>query len=527
MILVGVAVVKNTKSATILIDFMKLTYLSSKITLYTVLIVGIIISIFLSSWVVLHNDLGFNTDIARDFLLIEDIVTSHKLTLIGAKTGGIPGLFHGPLWLYMNVPAFIIGQGNPIIVGWFWVFLTVVFIWVTYYVGTKLFNTKIGLLAGLIVALLSVPYAGSLYNPFGAVILFPIFFYFFWKYLEKKRFLDITIAYFLLGCIIQFQVAFGAPLLLLTTGYFLYTIYKTKKYLHLFSLGILILPLSTYILFDVRHDFLQLRAVADHITGKQSTYMTLPIFIRNRLEGFVYSATFIPSNWYILLAFGGIFYGLFIKKMSKNSIYTLYFYFFLGYWVLSLGFQGYVWSYYYWPFLSMTVIIFCSSIEFLNKKIFSIFYGIMVLTAVINIYNNIINFNNSTGKDISSWKFNAIVSKTIFDQNDSVFGYYIFSTDRYGYSARYAMNYYGRKRQGREIYPYKKMPITYLLISPPGGKETYQDGEWWKYNLVNMPKTSDKVWRFENKYKIEKYLLSQRERAIPADPNLIDSIRFR
>lgn len=502
--------------------------LLSRIFLYMILIGGSIIGIFFSAWMVLHGDVGFNTDIARDFLLLEDIVVSQKPTLIGARTGGIQGLFHGPLWLYLNLPAFIIGGGNPVSVGWFWVILTGIFVFISFYVGKKIFNTNVGLLAALLVSFLSIPYTYSLYNPFGAVLLFPLFFYFFWKYITEGNFVNSAIAFFIVGCIIQFQIAFGAPIFLLAVGYFFYKIYKTKKYSHMLALCAIIPPLSSYILFDIRHDFLQTRGVLDHMSGKNSTYITFSLFLQNRIESIVYASAFFPAAWYILLLFIGTFYGLFWKYMPKrNSMYILYFYFFIGYWVLSLFFKGYVWSYYYWPFLGITVIMFASTAVFLPKKIFLAFYTVVLISIFINTYHTIIYFNTTSGKGSSSWLFNTRLAKTIFAQGDKTFGYYIFSTDRYGYSPRYAMNYYQKKFINSKSIPYQKMPVTYLIIAPPGGKEFYLDGQWWKYNLVKMPKTPKKTWRFANNYTIDKYILSKEELAIPADQNLIDSIEFR
>jgi hypothetical protein len=55
----------------------------------------ILINVFLSAWYVINGDIVFHTDIARDFLVLQDIVETHKPTLIGPRSGGISGVFHG------------------------------------------------------------------------------------------------------------------------------------------------------------------------------------------------------------------------------------------------------------------------------------------------------------------------------------------------------------------------------------------------------------------------------------------------
>src|SRR5579872_3698045 len=81
----------------------------------------------LFSWTILNKDIIFNTDIASEFLVLHEI-SQKKIVLIGARASGIAGLFHGPLWFYLNYPAYWIGNGNPLVVGWYWIFLTACFL---------------------------------------------------------------------------------------------------------------------------------------------------------------------------------------------------------------------------------------------------------------------------------------------------------------------------------------------------------------------------------------------------------------
>src|SRR3989338_3294329 len=101
-------------------------------------IILILFNIILASRWILDGNIFFHTDIARDFLLLEDLADNKNLTLIGPRSGAIPGLFHGPLWLYLNLSAFFLGGRNPVVVGWFWVLLYILSIGITYYVGKRL-----------------------------------------------------------------------------------------------------------------------------------------------------------------------------------------------------------------------------------------------------------------------------------------------------------------------------------------------------------------------------------------------------
>jgi hypothetical protein len=151
-------------------------------------------NVFLSAWYVINGDIFFHTDIARDFLLLEDMTKNKLVTLIGPRSGGIPGVFHGPLWLYLNLPAFFIAKGNPVIVGWFWVALFILNLFIVYKTATKLFDQKTSLLSTALFSTVTAPTIRQLFNPYGAVMLSPIFFYFFVDYLKTNKLRSLLLA---------------------------------------------------------------------------------------------------------------------------------------------------------------------------------------------------------------------------------------------------------------------------------------------------------------------------------------------
>ena len=507
----------------------------SKLTKITIIVL-ITINILLGAWYILHGDLLFHTDIARDFLLIEDIAYVKHLTLIGPRSGGISGVFHGPAWLYLNLPAFLLGKGNPVFVGWFWFILYLSFMFITYKVGVKLFDKKTGILSVLLISLIAASSVKNLFNPFGAVLLSPVFFYFFWEYLKKQEYKNLLISFFILGLIIQFQMAFGGPILVLTVPLLIYFLYKKKKLSHLTALLILLIPLSTYILFDLKHDFLQTRSVIQSITAteKKPGDQILPVFIFERIKGlFVNGLKIQPVNNLLLdlpitLIFTIIFLKVYQKKKFKNrNLYFLFFYYYIGFWILSFLFRGVMWGYYYWPFLPLIIIVFASSRKLINKKIF---YLICIYILVINYFQQVIYIKDSQkaiGKDGGSWQFNFQLSKKIFQEAKGDFGYFIYTPDLFGYSTRYALNYTQTLFNNKKAYPFEKRQITYVIIAPPPDNKPYLNGEWWRKNQVKITKQPEEVYQYKNGFKIEKYILTEKERIIQADPNLIQSIFFR
>src|SRR4030042_6100022 len=138
-------------------------------------------NLVMSAFWLLDNNLLFYNDIARDFLLLKDIWENRHFTLIGAGVRGLNGWFHGPLWLYLNLPAYILGRGNPVIVGWWWFLLHVISCGLVFFVAKRMYNSGAAWLSLLVYSTITILSVHGYTNPQGALIVFPIFFYFYWR----------------------------------------------------------------------------------------------------------------------------------------------------------------------------------------------------------------------------------------------------------------------------------------------------------------------------------------------------------
>jgi len=183
----------------------------------------LLFSFIFASWYVVHADIHFSADIARDFHLLREL-DEKKIVLIGPRSS--TGLFHGPLWLYLNYPAFVIGQGNPIAVGWGWVVLSGIFVASNYFIAKDLFGKSTAYLFTLMSAVYIAYHTRGMFNPHGAMFLIPIFFYLFVKYIRTGK-LKFLVLHLITGALIlQFQMALGIPFLMLSSFYILFDIFK-------------------------------------------------------------------------------------------------------------------------------------------------------------------------------------------------------------------------------------------------------------------------------------------------------------
>ena len=85
---------------------------------YFLILVLIALVVIMSSYL-WYDDVLIHTDVARDLLVVREMVENKQITLIGPRSS-IPGVFHGPLWYYIYLIPFILTHGNPVLMGWFW-----------------------------------------------------------------------------------------------------------------------------------------------------------------------------------------------------------------------------------------------------------------------------------------------------------------------------------------------------------------------------------------------------------------------
>lgn len=497
----------------------------------------IVIATFFASWFAIHGDIVFHTDIARDFLLMEDVVRIKPLTLIGPRSGGIPGVFHGPLWTYLNVPAFIVGNGNPAVVGWFWVLLYIGGVYITFKVGSSMISKNAGWVAAAITSAISAFSVPGFFNPYGAVMFAPLFLYLIFRYVKSSKLSDLLWCLLTLGAVIQFQMAFGVPMLVLLLPLLVLTIIRNKKYSHIFGLLILLIPLSTFILFDLKHQFLQTRSVLNYLSGKDiagKIDRSFSDILHTRLNSLVHVGTDFITNgnqwlfYIVLFIFGYSLYRSFKDKKIKDIklFYLLFLYFYSGYWLMTILYKGVMWGYYYWPFLGLISLVFASFIETLGV---AIFYPVLIFFAIFNLYTGYKNNFKSTsyfGGDNSSWRFHEKVAKFIYDDAPEEFGYYIFTADQFGYSSRYAMNFEQYQIKNKKAFSYEKKAVTYLMIFP-SDNPTISDG-WWKTEKVKINQKPEKVFTFKNSnFRIEKYNLAPNVVNEKSDDTLIHTLIFR
>lgn len=489
----------------------------------------VIVSLFLSAWYVLHGDIIFSADIARDFHLFREI-NQKKIILIGPRSS-VSGLFHGPVWLYLNYPAYLISKGNPIVVGWYWIFLTVLFLIASFKIAEELFGRLVAYLYILHLSVYAVFHTKALFNPHGVFFLLPLFYFLLVKYIETDKLSYLIFHLIIGGLLIQLELAIGIPYLIISSFLIIRHAFKKKNKTHLFVLLLIPVCLANFIVFDLRHDFILSQAVKQfllaHQRVKQAPYLAI---IKDDFRLILSGIEIIRANpinvpFDLRIPFTIIF-ALFIWLQIKDNLhkdrYLIFLYLFLGYFLLSLVNRGFILYFYLFPQFSLVFLIFASLATSRYKKAFIIIFLVVFASNFYTAIKDTVNSQKYIGKDIDSWKFLFQVSKKVYQQPEESFGYFIFSPDIFAYQSKYAM-IYTNSLFNKQAFSFEKKPVTYIIAAP---HQFIQD-EWWRKNRVLITQEPELTIRFDNGYKIEKYLLNEEQISIPFDPSINTGIHFR
>ncbi|MBI2405003.1 hypothetical protein HYV22_02385 [Candidatus Gottesmanbacteria bacterium] len=488
----------------------------------------LITNTILASWYVLHGDIFFNSDIGRDFLLLEEL-DQKKIVLIGPRSSG--ELYHGPLWTYLTYPAYLVGRGNPVIVGWFWVLLALVATLVSYGIGNALFSKPVGSMYALMVSLYLSFHTRGMSHPHAAMILIPLWFFCFVRYVTSSNIGFLIPHVILSGMIIQLELAPGIPLAALSIGALLYLIWKKQQYQHLGVLLLLPLTLGNFLIFDIRHEHILAQKLLGFITPYQGEGLfDYTMFIKNRLF-LLFSSTEIlrrdPGGRNLIL-FLGMLAGIALQLRDHNHVvlYRSFLYFYIGFFLLSFINKGPILYFHLYPLFLLVFLVFCSLLTCRYKKAYTILFVVIYAMNLVSSVGDAQDSFGHTGTHKYSWKFLSGVAKQVFSGPEKEFGYFVYSPDILGYEMKYTMHYFTR-HSNKNIYAFKKMPVTYLVAAPHPPADPYMLDSWWRIHQVRITQNPERVIEFANGYKMEKYVLTKDEQQVYFDPAIDPGLHFR
>lgn len=494
------------------------------------------VAVFIGSWSARNNELMFNADVARDFLLYDEL-SEDPIMLIGPRSE-YKGLFHGSAWIYANFPAYLVGQGNPVAIAWYWLLVTIIFAGVNYWVAKELFDHTTGVIFAALTTTTALHRIDQFYNPNGAMFIMPLFIYCAYKYYKELDIRYMLAQLFLGGLILHFQLAAGIPLLMLTFVALTYIVVKNKKWKHFLGYFMVLVPLSPFIVFELKFGT-QIQAVIGRFTGSIPSYTLSLSFLERFLDR--YEVMFGPGLGVFMSKYGhfGLYVGIFlvgaliyIFKFSKakkptKEIYMLALYYFIGFYALSFVHSGKLVTHYYFPFMFIPVLILASLHRYINWRVIAVIViGILAIN-ISHLQDRQEEYAARRGAHFSSWTSVHEAMNNLLQGDEAEAGLFVYAPDTYAYGPKYAALYAARESEDTNIVVFEKKPVTYLFYEPFPEDQPWLNGSYWKTDLLGISSEPVQTWTHPSGYKIEKYELTEEEIETPVDPLALDWVSQR
>lgn len=283
------------------------------------LILIIIISLIFKSYR-LTERYGFSWDQEDDALKTMSMVWNRKPVLIGPRVASENGFFAGPFHYYFLLPFYFLGQGSPYAGVAAMMTVDILTVLAYFVVGRRLYGEKIGFLAAFMAACKTgLTSWNAMYIPLVAVIGY----YLCVEQIKTGRYFYFLVAFTGLAANLHLVPASLIPLALLAIIFSTPrpSLLKLLKGLAIFSL--FFFPL---ILFDLRHNFLNIQKLLEFVSSQSASvavvnrgYLTsfwrsLAIFNGLSLNSFV-----LVEN---ILIFPALFYCVLAQKTLKLKIFS-------------------------------------------------------------------------------------------------------------------------------------------------------------------------------------------------------------
>ncbi len=215
----------------------------------------------------IHDFLIFGMDQENEILIVKNIASGKHFPLIGLSSSDT-GTYRGPVFLYLSAIPYIISGGNPVGGAITASLLGVVVSFLIYKIGVKMLSPPIGILGALFysVSFLAAYYDRQFWNPTFIPLFSLLIGYISFEATQRKSYFLLLLLVFLFGLATHAHLT-----ILIFIPLIVWTLWMIRSKLSLRRLlvliSILMLTQLPLIFFDLRHNFLNAKALINTVTN--------------------------------------------------------------------------------------------------------------------------------------------------------------------------------------------------------------------------------------------------------------------
>jgi hypothetical protein len=421
-------------------------------TRYIHLLLLVILSLFFRIYQI-NDRYVFDWDQEDDAIKVSEMIKTHKPRLIGPRVANESGFFVGPFHYYFLTPFYVMSKGNPYAGAYAAVFIGLLTTLVGYFIFSKIFNPQIALISSIFYAASpSVVSWNVMYTP----ILSMIIFYLCYLLIRGKK------QYFPF-LVFMYSFSFSthlvpASLILPIIATLVISRFRPSSKQALLSIVLFIIPLLPLIIFDLRHNFINILSLKSFIfSSKQASESVHFLFLRSFWRSL--NPLFLTNSTQIIIT-RIIFLIIILFEVLKTQ--NIKFRIFLMIWILSpifiLAFySGNIPEYYYGTSLiifPVLLAIFISRIK--SKFLLIVFMGLFLLIQSQYFLTNATGITLKNKLDLAEYLVNQTQDKIFNLSYDLPLGF------NSGYA--YLFKYLGKEPQN---IPQGHLYSVFLTSKPP------------------------------------------------------------
>lgn len=258
------------------LDLIKLWWqLKDEKLIFAILIIILLLATFLRFYKI-SEYMTFLGDEGRDAIIIKNILINHHIPLIGPPTS-VGNIYLGPLYYYMMAVSMGVFWLNPVAAAGMNAIFGIATVVMIYYLGKHWFGSHAGLLAAYLYAISPVTIAASRssWNPNPAPFFALVSIFSLYKLHRTGNFFYLTLTGLSIGAALQMHYLAAILIPIVVILWFYEIVFRKSNQLQIGKmlsgtlLGIIsfIFVMSPLVWFDLRHNFLNYRAVTELLTA--------------------------------------------------------------------------------------------------------------------------------------------------------------------------------------------------------------------------------------------------------------------